>query len=77
MPTKGHMYCTYMVHKQATVTTTNGYVFLNLKDYLKALRVIKREKSNVAYLRVLDAVSDSKDTLMAVLQDLHSQFIVN
>lgn len=66
--------CTYMFQKQITITEFNDYVFLNLKDYFKALRVRKREKSNVTYLRVLDAASDSKDTMMAVLQELHSQF---
>ena len=33
------------------------------------------ETCNVVYLQVLDAKSESKDTLMAILFDLHHRFI--
>ena len=36
---------------------------------------VKAEKSNVVYLQVLDVVSESKDTLMTILFDLHFCFI--
>ena len=33
------------------------------------------ETSSVVYLHVLDALSESKDTLMQILLDLHKRFI--
>ena len=50
---------------------------MNIKNYFKAHRAVETEKSNVTYLRVFDAVSDNKDIMMEVLQDLHRQFIVS
>lgn len=38
-------------------------------------RATHTEKSQVAYLEVLDAISDSKDTLLELLHDLFSKFI--
>ncbi len=34
------------------------------------------EKSNIVYLQVIDAIADSKDTIMHMLDNLHQQFIV-
>ena len=65
--------CAYMYQKQITIAEYSGFVFL----FFKAHKVKNTEKSMVTYLRVLDAVSDSKDTMMEVLQELHRQFIVN
>ena len=69
--------CTYMLQKQVSVCGTK--IFLNVKDYFKlhSGSTCKREKSEITYLQVMDAISDSKDTMMAVLQDLHRQFVVN
>ncbi len=50
-------------------------VVLNIQGYMKVIRPAQTEKSNVVYLHVLDAKSDSKDTLMQVLQDLQHRFI--
>ena len=64
----------YMFQKQVSITRPYrpyGCVFLNIKEYFKAHRTTTTERSTVTYLRVLDAVSDSKDTMMEVLQDLH------
>ena len=35
------------------------------------------EKSQVAYLEVMDAVADSKDTVIQILHDLHEFYIVH
>ena len=64
----------YMLQKQVSITRPDGCVFLNIKDYFKAHRTTTTERSTVTYLRVLDAVSDSNDTMMEVLQDLHQKF---
>lgn len=67
----------YMFQKQVSITRPDGCVFLNIKEYFKAHRTTTTERSTVTYLRVPDAVSDSKDTMMEVLQDLHRKFIIN
>ena len=33
------------------------------------------KKSNVAYLEVMDAVADSKDTLLSMFHNLHSKYV--
>ena len=42
---------------------------------MRVIRPVQSEKSNVVYLQVLDAKSESKDTLMQILFDLHRRFI--
>ena len=49
--------------------------FSDVYHYLSATQPLTVEKSNVIYYKVLDAIADEKDTLMFVLQDLHSAFI--
>ena len=39
--------------------------FLNLQSYMHVIRQCETEKSDVVYLQVLDAKSDSRDTLNA------------
>ena len=46
-----------------------------MQEYFAVTRQTHTEKSNVAYLKVMDAIADSKDTIMQVLHDLHEQFI--
>ena len=48
---------------------------LTLQDYMAVIAPIPSETCNVVYLHVLDAKSESKDTLMAILFDLHHRFI--
>ena len=69
---------TYMMQKLAldTCTTESSKTFLNLQDYLSLTRANHTERSNVLYLDVMDAKSDSKDTLMSMLQDLHQEFVI-
>ena len=67
---------TYMMQKLALDTTESSKTFLNLQDYLSLTRANHTERSNVLYLDVMDAKSDSKDTLMSMLQDLHQEFVI-
>ncbi len=46
-------------------------VFFDLHDYMTIATV---EKSEVLYLEVLDAIADSKDTLIHVLHDLFTVY---
>ena len=45
-------------------------VLLNLQDYLRITTVTCTEKSHVTYLQVMDAVADSKNTIIQLLSDL-------
>ena len=51
------------------------HTFLNIQQYLSATRVTRTEKSNVYYLEVMDAVADTKDTMIEMLYNLHHKFI--
>ena len=64
-----------MLQKVAIGSTNPQETFINIQDYLSLVRANHTEKSNVLYLDVMDAKSDSKDTLMSMLQNLHQQFI--
>lgn len=48
---------------------------LSLQDYMAVLSPIKAGKSNVVYMQVLDSKSESKDTHMSIMFDLHEHFI--
>ena len=65
---------TYMMYK---VATQKDYNFLNLQDFLSVNDATHREKSQVAYLEVMDAVADSKDTVIQILHDLHEFYTLN
>ena len=43
---------------------------------MSLLHTTHTQKSNVHYLRVIDAVAVNKDTLMSLLHDLYQQYIV-
>ena len=49
--------------------------FLNLQQYLSVPRINHTENSNILYLQVMDAVADTKDTMMAMLHKLYTEFI--
>ena len=57
----------YMLHKLATKNIPSHHTFLNLQDFFTATKPTRTEKSHVAYLQVMDAVADSKDTVMELL----------
>ena len=44
---------------QAKPASDNPLPFINVQDYFSLTRAIHTEKSQVAYLEVLDAISDS------------------
>ena len=48
-----------------------------MQDYLRVTTATYTEKSNVSYLRVMNAVADNKGTMIQVLSDLQEQFISN
>ena len=57
----------YHVHNQLSHHfELDSPVVLNMQDYMKLVRPVIPHKSNVVYLQVLDAKSDSKDTLMQI-----------
>ncbi len=49
--------------------------FLDLHEYMSATKPVTVEQSNILYLQVLDAIADSKDTLIHILHDLEGRFI--
>ncbi len=65
----------YMILRTFASDTRPQYTFLNMQQYFSVTRANHTEKSNVLYLEILDAVADSKDTLMEVLHNLHQKFI--
>ena len=67
---------TYLIKKASLSINQPESVFLNIQDYFSMIRVSHMEKSNVYYLKVMDAIADSKDTLMSLLHELHQQYIV-
>ena len=48
---------------------------LSIQDYMQVISPVSVEKSNIVYMQVLDAKSESKDTLMTIFFDLHQRFI--
>ena len=63
----------YILHKELVHQSQS--IFLGLQDYFCLRRVTHTQKSKVAYLDVIDARADSKDTVMHLLHELHSVFI--
>ena len=48
---------------------------LSIQDYMRVISPVSAEKSNIVYMQVLDAKSESKDTLMTIFFYLHQRFI--
>ena len=65
-----------MMQEVALECSETSEIYLNLQDYLSLTRANHTERSNILYLDVMGAKSDSKDTLMSMLQDLHQEFIL-
>lgn len=61
---------TYMLQKLIIGNCEQQQVFLNIQDYFSITRVNDTEQSKILYLQVMDAVADSKDTIMQLLHDL-------
>ena len=54
----------YILQKVALGGSESVRILLSIQDYLSLTRTSHTERSNVLYLNVMDAKSDSKDTLM-------------
>ena len=66
----------FCLQRQAIASNSSEQVFMSIQNYFTVIReAIHTEKSEVAYLEVLDAVSDCKDTQLDLLHDLYLRFI--
>ena len=65
----------YMLNKSAVANSNSEYPFIDIQSYFNITRATHTEKSKVAYLEVMDAVSDTKETQLQLLQDLFAKFI--
>jgi len=54
---------TYILHRVAISSNTADKPFLNIQDYFSLNRTTHTEKSQIAYLEVMDSVADRKDTV--------------
>ena len=50
--------------------------FMSMQDFLSITLPSVACKSNIEYARVMDAVADTGDTMMAMLQDLHKSYVI-
>ena len=58
---------TYLLHRFAVYSSTLQQPFLSMQDHFTLTRITHNEKSNVAYLEVMDAVADCRDTIMQLV----------
>ena len=73
-----HDLFTFFLQKVAIGSTDSEQPFMSIQDYFSITRkAIHTEKSKIAYLEVVDAIADCKDTQLQLLQDLFSKFIHN
>ena len=66
---------TYILCGEAASTTNEPLI--SIQEFFSLVRTTHTEQSQVVYLEVMDAVADTKDTMMQLLHDLHEQFIVS
>ena len=50
-------------------------IFIGIQDYFSITRPTCAQKSNVKYHRIIDAIADTKDTMMVMLHELHELYI--
>ena len=68
----------FLLQKHVTRSDTQENVsFISIQDFLSTCRNSSAQRSKVAYLRVMDAVADNKDTVLQLTHDLYQQFIVD
>ena len=65
----------YMLCKLAIANSNSEYPFIDIQSYFSITKATHTEKSKVAYFEVMDAVADSKDTQLQLLQNLFAKFI--
>ena len=66
----------HLLHRVAVYSSTLQQPFLSMQDHFTLTRITHSEKSNVAYLEVMDAVADCRDTIMQLVHRLREKFIV-
>ena len=64
-----------MLLKTAFANKRPDSIFISLQDYFSCIRASHTEKSNVFYLKIMDAKADSKDSIMSMLYDIYYLFI--
>ena len=62
----------YKLQTFAIADSSSEHPFISIQDYFNMTRATHTEKSQVAYL---EALSDSKDTLLELVHDLFANFI--
>ena len=65
----------YMLSKLTIANNNFEYPFIDVQSYFNITKATHTEKSKVAYFEVIDAVADSKDTQLQLLQNLFAKFI--
>ena len=73
--------CSYVANKLAfNKINKQDHTFIDLRSYV-TLRLYNNldhpETSNIIYLNVLDQKADNKQTLLAIINNLYEEFIVN
>ena len=70
-----HELFTYMLQKLAIADSCPEQPFINLQDYFSVTRTTHTSTSQVAYLEIMNAVFDSKNTMLELLHELFDKFI--
>lgn len=71
-----HELFTYMLQKLAIADSFPEQPFINIQDYFSVTRTTHKVRpSSIAYLEIMNAVSDSKDTMLELLHELFDKFI--
>ena len=66
----------YLLHRVVVYSSTLQQPFLSMQDHFTLTRITYNEKSDVAYLEVMDAVADCRDTIMQLVHSFREKFIV-
>ena len=68
----------FLLQKHVTISETQeNQSFISIQDFLSTCRNASVQRSKVAYLRVMDAVADNKNTVLQLTHDLYQQFIAD
>lgn len=65
----------YQLQQNIYNKTSDDFFFSNLINYMSITQPLTVEKSNVVYYKVIDAIADQKDTVLAVLHSLYATYI--
>ena len=67
---------TYMLLRYSVHQRMEDKVVPGLQDFLATVRATHTHKVNIRYHSVLNAIADSKDTVMTVISELYEQYVV-